>query len=291
MPGRVAGGHRRRPPGRPDGGVPAPRPTCPRAGCSSRVDDDRVALPLRHLDRHDLAVEPAGLDRRHGAALRLERERVLALAVDATIARPRSRRSRPSSTGSRPRRGVGLTNRQPSVVSCSSRLPRSQAASGLAMHVRRPGHRLDAAADEHVAVADLDGVGRRVDRLEPAAAQPVDRQAADLDREAGQQDRHAGDVPVILAGLVGAAEDHVLDEGRVDAGAVDDGPQDDRRQVVGSDGCQRAAVAADRGPDGLDDPGVAQRPVEDPGHVRGAASARPRRAPGWTTGAGTGCRP
>ena len=33
-------------------------------GCSSRVDDDRVALLLGHRDRDDLVVEPAGLDRR-----------------------------------------------------------------------------------------------------------------------------------------------------------------------------------------------------------------------------------
>ena len=53
----------------------------------------------------------------------------------------------------------------------------------LGHDARRAGHRLDAAADEHVAVADLDGVGRRVDRLQAAAAQAVDGQAADLDRQ------------------------------------------------------------------------------------------------------------
>ena len=98
------------------------------------------------------------------------------------------------------------------------------------MHVRRPRHRLDAAADEHVAVADGDRVGRRVDRLEPRAAQPVDGQAADLDREAGQEHGHPRDVAVVLAGLVRAAEDDVLDERGVDAGAVDDRAQDRARQ-------------------------------------------------------------
>ena len=102
-------------------------------------------------------------------------------------------------------------------------------------------------------------MGRRVDRLEARAAQPVDGQPADLDREAGQQHGHPRDVAVVLAGLVGAAEDDVLDEGRVEAGAIDDGAQDGRGEVVGADGRERAAVAADRRPDGLDDPGLAKR--------------------------------
>jgi hypothetical protein len=38
---------------------------------------------------------------------------------------------------------------------------------GLELDVRRPGHRFDAAADEHVAVADRDRMCGRVDRLEP----------------------------------------------------------------------------------------------------------------------------
>ena len=97
----------------------------------------------------------------------------------------------------------------------------------------------------------------RVDRLQPGAAQPVDGQAADLDREAGEEHRHPGDVAVVLAGLVGAAEDDVLDERRVDAGAIDDGAQHERGEVVGADAGERAAVATDRGPDGLDDPGLA----------------------------------
>ena len=47
------------------------------------IDDERLALPLRHRDRDDLVGEPAGLDGGDGALLALERERVLALARDA----------------------------------------------------------------------------------------------------------------------------------------------------------------------------------------------------------------
>ena len=95
----------------------------------------------------------------------------------------------------------------------------------------------------------------------PRPAQPVDGQPADLDRQAGQQHGHPGDVAVVLAGLVGAAEDDVLDEAGIDAGPVDDRAQHGRRQVVRPHGGQGPAVPPDRRADGLDDPGLAERTV------------------------------
>ena len=138
-------------------------------------------------------------------------------------------------------------NRQPSVVSYISRWPRSQAAAGLGHDVRRPGHRLDAAADEHVTVADGDRVGRRIDRLQSGATQPIDGQPAHLDREARQQHGHPRDVAIVLAGLVGAAEDDVLDERRIEAGAIDDRPQHGAARSSGRTRRERTAVPPDRG--------------------------------------------
>ena len=121
---------------------------------------------------------------------------------------------------------------------------------------------------------DRDRVRRRVDGLEARTAQPVDGLAADLDREVRQQQRHPGDVAVVLAGLVGAAEDDVLDERRVDAGTVDEGTQHSGGQVVRPDARERAAVAADRRADRLDDPGLASRTSKVSGHaVDGSAGA------------------
>ena len=82
----------------------------------------------------------------------------------------------------------------------------------------------------------------------------------------GEEQRHPGHVAVVLAGLVRATEDHVLDQRRVDPGAVDDGADRRRREVVGADARQRAAVAPDRRADGLDDPGFAERAVKVAGH-------------------------
>jgi hypothetical protein len=133
---------------------------------------------------------------------------------------------------------------------------------GLRHHVRCPRHRLDPPADEHVAVPDRDRVRRGVHRLEARPAQPVDREPADLDRQSGEEQRHPRDVAIVLAGLVGAAEDHVLDESRVDAALVEDAADCRGGQVVGADGSERAAVAPDRRPDGRDDPRFAEGPAE-----------------------------
>ena len=61
------------------------------------------------------------------------------------------------------------------------------------------------------------------------------------------QRRHSGEVAIVLAGLVGAAEDHVVELGPVDARiARDQRPDRERREVVAPDAAERSGVAADR---------------------------------------------
>ena len=266
-PSRKAGLQSRQPL---DGGV--------RAGVLVAVDDERLALAAG-------ARSPARSRRRSGRPRWRPRRAAGCASAKASwssrvtsSARPRSRPSRPSSTGGAASASAGLAKRQPRVVSTSSRLPRSKAVSALSIDVGRAGHRLHAAGHEHVAVADHDRVGGRVDRLEAGAAQPVDGLAGDLDGEAGQQAGHARHVAVVLAGLVGAAEDHVVDAGGVDAGLGHSGPDGQRGQVVGAHGAQRAAVAADGRAHGGDDPRLAQGAVEGPGHA--AIVGRTARRPG-----------
>ena len=68
--------------------------------------------------------------------------------------------------------------------------------------------------------------------------------------EAGRPDeqrRHARDVPVVLARLVGAAQDHLVERRPVDAReALDERADRQRREVVGAHGRERAAVTAER---------------------------------------------
>jgi hypothetical protein len=84
-------------------------------------------------------------------------------------------------------------------------------ALGLAEHERRPAHALDPAGDHQLRLARADRARSNPHRLHARAAQPVDRGARHARREPRQQRRHAGDVAVVLARLVGAAEDHVVD--------------------------------------------------------------------------------
>ena len=95
-------------------------------------------------------------------------------------------------------------------------------------------------------------------RLQSGAAEPVHRLTRHLDRQAGQQRRHAGDVPVVFARLVGAAEDDVIDPvGPESARAASSDADGGRRQVVGAQIGQGAAGPADRGADCGSDEGVA----------------------------------
>ena len=60
----------------------------------------------------------------------------------------------------------------------------------------------------------------------------------------------------------------------VDPGPVDDRADDDGGEVVGADGRERAAVAPDRGADGVDDPGLAEGSVEVSGHAPDCGTRR-----------------
>ena len=132
----------------------------------------------------------------------------------------------------------------------------------LEHHVRGAGHVFHAAGDEHVALACLHRLGRARRRLQPGAAQPVHRLPGHLDRQAGEQQRHARDVAVVLARLVGAAEDHVVDRGRIDSGALDHGFDRDRGEVIGPNRSQGPTVFADGCPQRRTDVGVVHRPTQ-----------------------------
>ena len=85
-------------------------------------------------------------------------------------------------------------------------------------------------------------------RRETRGAEAVDRDAADGVGKAGEQRCEAGDVPVVLARLVRAAEPDVLDLVGGTPGAGDRLGDRERREVVGPHRCEPTAVAADRRP-------------------------------------------
>ena len=153
-------------------------------------------------------------------------------------------------------------NRQPRVVSAISRLPRSQADSALSWTY---GARVIDSTPPPMNTSPSPTAIAWAAELIAWSPEPHSRLTVwppTSTGKPGEQQRHPRDVAVVLAGLVGAAEDDVLDERRVDAGAVDEPAQDRGGQVVGPDARQGAAVAADGRPDGLDDPRFAQGTME-----------------------------
>ncbi len=104
----------------------------------------------------------------------------------------------------------GFGKRQPSEVSKTSHLPLGKPSAGLGMRPRRAGHRLHAAGHHHV------GLAQRIMRAPwMIASSPLPHSrltvAAGTDvGQPGQQHRHARHVAVVLAGLVGAAEVHLV---------------------------------------------------------------------------------
>jgi hypothetical protein len=87
------------------------------------------------------------------------------------------------------------------------------AAVGAHRHAR---HRFDAAAYDQVLHPACHAHGRKVHRLQPGAAKSVQRDAGHLVRPARGQRRHATDTGALLANLLDAAGDDVLDIGEVE---------------------------------------------------------------------------
>jgi hypothetical protein len=100
---------------------------------------------------------------------------------------------------------------------------------------RHVAHVLHARADDDVVHARRDEGRREVHGLLRGAALAVDGGRRRLDRQARLQPRVAGDVEALLAELLDAARDDVLDLGRIDAGAFDDRAVRGREQRVGVD--------------------------------------------------------
>ncbi len=88
------------------------------------------------------------------------------------------------------------------------------------------------------------------------AALAVDRHTGHLFGQSGGQPAGAGDVPGLRADGVEAAEDDVLDGGRVDTGALHQRGQRVRAEVGRVDGGQSAATPSDRGAHRFDDVGL-----------------------------------
>jgi len=174
---------------------------------------DRVALFLGDGHRHDLARQVPGLLRRHGLELARQGHAVLRFALDLVV-------------GGHVLGSLGhgvdtvlrlheLVDEAPADGGVVHRVGAAEGALGLRHHEGCAAHALHAAGDHQARLTGLDGARGAAHRVQPRAAQSVDGGARHVDRQAGQERGHAGHVAVVLAGLVGAAVEHVGDGGPV----------------------------------------------------------------------------
>ena len=219
-------------------------------------DDDRIAFPLRDRDRHDLLGVAAALLRLGRAHLRGVGELVLILTADLEILR--------DVLGGLPHLvdailllhgGIDETPAQRRVVHFV--LCAREGFGRLAHHERRPAHAFDAARNHQLGLATLDRARGFANGVETRTAQAIDREAGHAVGDPRQQQRHTSDVAVVLAGLVGATHDHVLDGccGHT-RGLFHEFAQGMRRKVVRPHRRKAAAVTADGSSDAVDDVGL-----------------------------------
>ena len=103
----------------------------------------------------------------------------------------------------------------------------------LVNHKRRAAHALDAAGDHYFAFAAGYRLRRHDDHIKPAPAIALQYRAGDLDRQPCEQPGMPRDAAAILAGLIGAADDDILDLFRVERALLDDLGNDRGQHVVG----------------------------------------------------------
>ncbi len=213
--------------------------------------DVLVTLELGARNRDDpLVVEPA-IPCGGSALMAAERKRVLRLTGDRVQAR--------ELLGACPERDRPLLG-HPRVdhPPAEGRGPQllvlaRERALGLQHHPRCAAHRLDAADDDDRGVAGLDRAARLGRGFEARRAQAVDRGPGHARRQPIQQPGHPGDVAVVLAGLVGVAEQDVVDPLRIEPRrAVEQRADGMRAEVVRPHGRETSAIAPEWSSDRID---------------------------------------
>jgi hypothetical protein len=188
---------------------------------------------IAQVDRHDLALEPAFVDRGNRPSVRLERERVQFLAGKSPLFGDHLCRD-------------PLRDDLPAVEQLVGEI----AAPGAHRDAR---HHLDTGRDDELELAGPHRGGGAEVRLHRGAALAVDRRPGDRLRPARDERDHAPEVPALLADLGDAAELDVLDLTRVEIVAGDQSVQHLGGELVAADRRQRAVLLADRRAHCVDD--------------------------------------
>jgi hypothetical protein len=244
-------------------GLEFPAVTVPSAANAGRslasafVLGERHGLPAaaRRVGGDDLAREPAAALGGDGLGVAVQGEGVLVGARDPAFGRERlGRDAERAGVAERLHAGIDEAPAERRVVA-RHRSGRERPLR-LGLDVGRAAHRLHAGADRELGVAGHDGTGGLGDGLQAGAAEPVHRHARHGLREAGEEHGHARHVSVVLARLVRAAHEDVVDVRGVDVMGRDELREHVGGEVVGADAGELPAVAAERGAQRAGDHGL-----------------------------------
>ena len=209
-----------------------------------RLHDQRVAFALRDLDWNDFVSKYTCRPSSRAFGLRRGGKDILISAADVIVG---------SNVISRFGHGVcaiGRAHRRidkaPANGCVVYRIAAGERAGGFRHHEGCATHAFDAASDGQVVIARLHAACSKTNRIHTAGTEAVDGAARNGVGKPGKKDCHAGDVAVIFACLVGAAEYHLVNRGRVETRvARHQSGNGQRGQIVGADRGKTAAVAAD----------------------------------------------
>ena len=200
------------------------RRSCRRESTSSRSNDERVAFLLRNRDRQDLVGEVAVGGRARRLLMAARGVLVLRGAADVVVLGDHLAGVA----------HVALLERAPEAVVDHRvddlAVAHAQAVAHARQQVRAVAHRLHAAGDGDVDVADADALVREHHRLQSRAAHLVDRQRRDVIGQAAVQRRLPRGV-LAEPGGHDVAHDAFVDDLRVDAGAAHGFGDDQRAEL------------------------------------------------------------
>ncbi len=193
----------------------------------------RLAFALRYLDGDQLIGETSRLLGRGGAQLTAQGERVLIGAGNGKLIGDVFRRLR---HGMDTVQGFHLrVNKAPADGGIFHLHVAAKGALRFTHHKRRPGHALHPAGDHQLRFTAFNRPRRDADRVEAGATQAVDGATGHALRQPGQQQRHARHVAVVFPGLVGAAQNHIVNaRGIQPRVTLQQRFQRQRREVVGA---------------------------------------------------------
>ena len=205
----------------------------------------RVALRLRHADRHDFVLELARFPCVRCALLAAHGVGVGLLARDGVFLGEVLRCF--DHSGNVAEAPLGLralaAALQPVVQRHRARPLAPAHVGGVVLDVA---HALDAAGEDHVGGAGLHHHGRVEHRLQPAAAAAVELVAGNFDRQVRLQHRIAPDAGRLAVG-VGLGDDDIVELHGVQAGALDQRLDHRRDHFLDRNGAQGPSIYTDCG--------------------------------------------